>query len=430
VTVADSAPGDAEATRKAERKAAAKAKRDAEAVAVKAHKARLARALRAVTVVTATLLVLGWALRPQLLRLVARHDPGRGWGAWAVRELAARHDAGSFDLYVRALGGPDDHEVFHRLVFVLGGRTTLPGGEDAPLAAEDPTAVAAHAAILEADLLGDDPVARRGALYALWALHDRPWAHTDALLAAAAKGLESDDPVTRRYAALVLKANPGPTAARAALARALGDPDGIVRKNAAEGLGNAGDAAAAPALRAVLRDPDADVRRTAMLSLARIGAPPPLDALEDLLHQEEPARRAEVLDAIALDHGPRATALLVDALHDPAAESRRAAAHGLGACPDATARTALEGALADEDPTVRVAAAAALSTRADGREAVPQLVAALPRHEGWRELTELHEALKTLTGAEIAGPGPEEASQARVVQAWQRWLDAHPGRAP
>ncbi|MCW8141567.1 MAG: hypothetical protein KIT58_21905, partial [Planctomycetota bacterium] len=79
---------------------------------------------------------------------------------------------------------------------------------------------------------------------------------------------------------------------------------------------------------------------------------------------------------------------------------------------------------------VRVEAAAALSTRADGRAAVPALVAALPAHESWGELNELHEALRTLTGAEIAGPGPEPATWAAVVGAWERHLAEREGRSP
>ena len=115
---------------------------------------------------------------------------------------------------------------------------------------------------------------------------------------------------------------------------------------------------------------------------------------------------------------------------DRAAVTRRAAVRGLSTRVVDSAREGIERALKDGDPEVRVEAAMALSTRADGRAAVPALVGALPRHESWRELSELHEALRTLTGAEIAGPGPEASSWPAVVAAWERYLAERGGRSP
>lgn len=370
-------------------------------------------------------------VRDPALRAVARRDPAGRWGGWAIEQLAARSDASSFDLYVRQLGLPDsDHALYNRLVFQLGGRRALPADEDGALLDEDAATVREHAAALRAGLAGD-PVALRGTLYALWVLKDRAWARDDALLVAAADGLSSPDPVTRRYAAMVLKASPAPAAAQEALVRALAtDPDAVVRKNAVEALGAGGDAARAPAALAALDDPHPEVRRAATLALARLGAPPPLGHLEELLRRDDPTRREEVLEAMARHPDERATRVLLDALRDPAARTRRAAAAALGLRPVDAAREGLVAALRDVEPAVRVEAAAALSTRADGRAAVPALVAALPAHESWGELNELHEALRTLTGAEIAGPGPEPATWAAVVGAWERHLAEREGRSP
>lgn len=430
-TPAAAAPADAAASA-APAEAAAKARRGGLRARIEADRAaadaqRQATLLHRLPVVLAVVAVLalgGWAAQPLALRALARRDSGGEWGTWAVQRLATLRDAGSFDLYVRELGRPEDHELYHRLVFLLGGRTALPEHEEGEILPEDPDAAVAHALVLAEGVESADPVARRGTLYALWVLKDRAWARSDGLLVGAADGLASDDAVTRRYAAMVLKSTPSHPAVQEALVRALAtDADAVVRKNAVQGLANAGDPSRAPAVLAAIDDEDPDVRREAVLALARLGAPPPLDRLEELFRRDEPSRRAEVLEAIARHEGARATRLLLDGLRDPSPLTRRAAITGLGSRPGEEALEGLLAALKDAEPEVRVSAAAALSTRSDGRAAIPNLVAALPKHEGWGELNELHEALRTLTGAEIEGPGPDRESWQRVVRAWQQWLE-------
>lgn len=390
----------------------------------------LVRRLPTLLTVVAALALIGWAARPLALRAIGRRDPGGDWGTWAVERLAELRDAGSFDLYVRELGRPEaDHALYHRLVFMLGGRSALPEHEDGELLPEDPEAAAAHAVVLSEGLEGDDAVMRRGSLRAMWALKERPWARSDALLVAATDGLTSDDVVTRRYAAMVLKATPSHPAVQDALLRALAsDPDAVVRKNAVQALGHAGDPARAPAVLAAVEDIDPEVRREAVLALARLGTPPPLERLEELLRGDD-ARRAEVLEAVARHDGARATRLLLEGLRDPAVATRSAAVAALSTRPEDEAREGLVGALRDTAAEVRAAAAAALARRGDGRSAVPAIVAALPRHESWGELDQLHQALRALTGAEIAGPGPDRESWARVVSEWEQWLERG-GRAP
>jgi HEAT repeat protein len=425
------APADAESPAAARRKKLAAARVDAEAARDRRRAVWLRRARTLLLALAAGALAV-WLVRAPLLRAVARRAPGSDLGAWAVERLASGPDAQSFDVYVRELGRPGaNHPLFQSLVYQLGGRAGFPAREGDDLLPEEASAVAEHTRTLHAGLTSDDPDLRRGALRALWALEAQPWAHTDDLLVAATQALASDDPVTRRYAALVLKANRGPALVNDALTRALAtDPDGIVRKNAAQGLGRSGDAARSPALLAALDDQDPEVRREAALGLAQLGSAPPLDRLEDLLRSEEPPRRAEVLDAIARYETPRATALLLESLRDRAPVTRRAAVRGLSRREVDGAREGIERALQDADPEVRVEAAMALSTRADGRAAVPAIVAALPRHESWRELSELHEALRTLTGAEVEGPGPDSSTWPGVVSAWQRYLAERGGRAP
>lgn len=417
----------------ARRRNAAVARRDAEAARDR-RRAALFRRVRTVLLVLSALALALWLARTPLMRSFARCDPEGDLGAWAIERLATGSDPASFDIYVRELGRHDadaNHPLFQSLVYQLGGRTGFPEREGGDLLPEVASAVAEHTHVLRAGLTGDDLMARRGALRALWVLEDHPWAHTDELLVDATRGLTGDDVITRRYAALVLKANRGPALVNDALLRALAtDADGIVRKNAAQGLGLSGDATRAPALLAALDDQDPEVRREAALGLAALGSPPPLDRLEQLLRSAEPPRRAEVLDAIARHGAPRATELLLESLRDRAPVTRQAAVRGLSARLADAARQGIEGALEDGDPAVRVEAALALSTRADGRAAVPALVAALPRHESWRELSELHEALRTLTGAEVAGPGPEPSSWPAVVSAWERYLTERGGRSP
>jgi HEAT repeat protein len=77
-------------------------------------------------------------------------------------------------------------------------------------------------------------------------------------------------------------------------ARALRDPDAIVRKKAAFTLGNIGtsDPAALPALIGALKDADAGVRREAILGLLKFGpaAKQAIPALAEIQHEDRDDR--------------------------------------------------------------------------------------------------------------------------------------------
>ncbi len=376
------------------------------------------------------LLVAGlWAAQAPILRSLAQ-QPG-ALGSWALGRLVALRDPGSFGLYVERF--LSDSETYHLVVFEVGGRSEAPerGASPPP---EDPAGVLEHRRVLVEALASPRRQVRAGALRAVFALKDRPWIADPELLARVTTFLDLGDgpaltpgeaPRERRFAALILREVGAQAAApRAALrAAALRDPDRQVRRFAVEALGRSADRGEQETLQEALRDEAPEVVRAAHLALVQVGAEVSFEVLADLLQEDASVLRPEVLRVLAGRQEPEAARLLLRGRKDPVASSRLAAVEGLASRDGGAAREGLERALAARDAAVRLAAAEALGARGDGGRAVPALIEALGRHQGWHELRALHHALRRLTGVDVNDPVQgEPASWSRAVEAWRRHL--------
>ncbi len=362
--------------------------------------------------------------RVPILRGVALSESSLG--SWAVYELAEMRDPGSFAYYVERLGQGKDTQIYNQLVYLGGGRASIaPDGQDP--GPDDPAAIEEHVAILSAGLVGEREDRRRGALYALWTLEDRAWTRSDALLGKVAGLLDPpcNDAVARRYASMVLKASPAPKTTHKALLRAaLKDDDRSVRKNAVEAVGNTAVRELGAALVPALQDEFPEVRRQASLSLVQLGHDVPLGTLIQIYDADNAANRAEVLEVIAQRDAPEVVEILLEGLRVNAAVTRMVAIAGLATRPGERPRLGLEDALKDPNPGVRLAAIEALGEREDGRDAVPGLVGALHKHEGWQEISLLHRTLTALTAAKIPAPTPLEESWEPTIVGWEAFLHA------
>jgi HEAT repeat protein len=166
---------------------------------------------------------------------------------------------------------------------------------------------------------------------------------------------------------------------------ASNDPE--VRRLAAQALG-ADESAEAPALIArALGDSDWRVRKEA--ALAAMAAPRRVDVLRELLaalgDRDNVGLRNSAVEALVAI-GPDAVPTSIAALRTLDADGRKLAIEALGGIPDARGAEALASALSDEDPNVRQAAAEALGAAAmagdDARKtAVRALRSILPRAE-------------------------------------------------
>ena len=114
--------------------------------------------------------------------------------------------------------------------------------------------------------------------------------------------------------------------------------------------------------------------------------------------------------------------ILIEGLQVNAASTRMVAVAGLATRPGKRPRLALEDALKDQNPAVRLAAIEAFEGREDGKQAVPSLVGALHKHEGWQEIGLLHRTLKVLTGAVVPAPTPLEESWEPTIVGWEAYL--------
>ncbi len=129
-----------------------------------------------------------------------------------------------------------------------------------------------------------------------------------------------------------------------------------------------------PEITRALGDPDGDVRREALFALGRLGTPEALDLLRWYLYEPDAAIRAQSVEAISLTRVPDLASLLKLRLHDPDSRVRRAAADALGACGDRSAAEELRAILGVEtDGQVLVSAAMALS-RLRTLEAVREMI--------------------------------------------------------
>jgi HEAT repeat protein len=162
--------------------------------------------------------------------------------------------------------------------------------------------------------------------------------------------------------------------ARAALLAALGDPEPMVRQNAAWALGRLGPdpaAGASAGLARALSDQDPGVRRDAAAALGDLGGPAPLAAVSALLacarQEKEAFVQKVVLDSLVKLAGPQNKDLAAELgrlLKEGDTPAARAAALALGKIGGSDAEVAvpiLKRVLQDDDASVRELAAAALA---------------------------------------------------------------------
>ncbi|MFI2754941.1 HEAT repeat domain-containing protein [Cellulomonas sp. P22] len=141
-------------------------------------------------------------------------------------------------------------------------------------------------------------------------------------MAVVVAGLASDDVAVRRRAVFALARTPGDEVT-AALARALEDPDAMVRGHAALTLGGRGEPAAVPILVDMVMTGSKDVEASEALgAVARHRAEEAsrvLDALVGALatHAADAAVRLRVAQALAELPGAGATRVLADLTRDP-----------------------------------------------------------------------------------------------------------------
>ncbi len=164
---------------------------------------------------------------------------------------------------------------------------------------------------------------------------------------------------------------------------ASNDPE--VRRLAAQSLGDDESAAAAALIARALGDSDWRVRKEA--ALAAMASPRRPDVLRELLaalgDRDNVGLRNSAVEAL-IAIGPDAVPTAIAALRTLDADGRKLAIEALGGIPDARGAEALASVLSDEDPNVRQAAAEALGAAAmagdDARKtAVRALRSVLPR---------------------------------------------------
>jgi len=202
----------------------------------------------------------------------------------------------------------------------------------------------------------------------------------------AVAGLERASPYERHKAAIALRSLCDP-AARAALLRALDDPETPVRRVAIEALARLpGDRRTVDVCRQQLSDRDPSVRAAAVSALAvlddaagttlrpiltdphptvRLAVAAAVETLDGeevrvLVGDDDAAVRAAVLDALSLHPRPALLPVVAAALGDPSWHVRRAACDALGASGRPESSAALLRLLVDEHATVRGRALLAL----------------------------------------------------------------------
>jgi len=206
--------------------------------------------------------------------------------------------------------------------------------------------------------------------------------------------LGDPDPLVREEAARTL-GRIGADDAVDPLVGHLRDADSTIRPEAAQALGQLGDPRAVPALREGLADPLPEVRSACAEALDRIDRPrPPEPALRTLrtldadavadqvpdilahLADPDPLVREEAALALGRAGSPDAVDALVRCLRDPASTIRPEAAQALGQIGDPRAVPALIEGLSIPSPEVQDACARALGD-IGGRESVHHLLGLL-----------------------------------------------------
>ncbi len=360
---------------------------------------------------------------------------------WKVRALAARILAGIDDPAATAellrLAGDADGDVRKTAVAAARGRALddnalalardllgsstwqvrrdavgiLAGGGEAatPLIA---------AAIGDAD--GDVRAAARAALA------DREI--DEATVTVLGEHLESSSwQVRRDTLRLIVKA--GVPSASALIAKAIGDPDGDVRKAALEAVGEIElDAKAVAALKPHLASADWQVRRDVVRLLARAEGDDVLAVLAAAMADADGDVRKAAREALAArDLGVAVIGPLGRALASSTWQVRRDAVVVLARVEGDRATVAIAGALADGDGDVRAAAIAALSKR-DLTPALQPIAAAAEssdwkvRAQAARLLGRVEGEAATLVLVDLVGDGDGDVRRAAVEVIWKRDL--------
>ncbi len=182
-----------------------------------------------------------------------------------------------------------------------------------------------------------------------------------------------------------------PTAAEAAVLRALEDPDEGVRVTAAEisarlrvrgardvlvrwldegqptlraasarALGTLGDRTSIPAIARLFNDRDSDVKLAAVQAIGAIGGDAAVVPLLDRLSDDESDVRVAAARALGELGDARAVLSLLGVLQDPTPEVREAVSVALGRLRDERALRGLVALLRDAQPEVRLSAARAI----------------------------------------------------------------------
>ena len=172
------------------------------------------------------------------------------------------------------------------------------------------------------------------------------------------------------------RATPPSAQVVAALAGALHDSDGEVRKEAVFSLGQLRAPQSAAALASALTDQDDEVRAQAAFALGQIRSEAAVGPLTQALGDKEAEVRQQAVFALGQIRARSAVDGLVAALKDPNEEVRQQAAFALGQVRDAKAVSALGAALADSAGEVRQQAVFALG-QIRAAEAVAPLTRAL-----------------------------------------------------
>jgi HEAT repeat protein/beta-lactamase regulating signal transducer with metallopeptidase domain len=192
-------------------------------------------------------------------------------------------------------------------------------------------------------------------------------------VAALARALSDPSGEVRRSAIQALGSLEDPRSVAALIAALRGDQDPQVRATAAWALGQIEDRSAVPALvEAMTSDRAVEVRRTATWALGQIEDGAAVDGLMRAMRDADAEVRSTALWALGQIEDRRAVPALSAALREGDADVRRQAAWALGQIEDRAAVPGLVTALRDSDRTVRETAVWALG-QIESPDAVPAL---------------------------------------------------------
>jgi HEAT repeat protein/beta-lactamase regulating signal transducer with metallopeptidase domain len=152
------------------------------------------------------------------------------------------------------------------------------------------------------------------------------------------------------------------------LEKALSDPEPDARAQAAHGLGQLGRKESAPSLVNALRDSDAEVRAQAAWALGMLESEESVEGLTTALRDAEENVREQAVWALGMIQSRQSVDGLAGALSDSSPDVRQQAAWALGMIGDPGAIEALSRALEDSDANVREQAAWALGQIANNEE--------------------------------------------------------------